>query len=123
QEINRMISSIESISIATVLPGIDAIVIILVEMRKKLQEKLEHLYEFNYTSSNNYNTALQLVASITAGLAEVQSGKGFSPVSGTFSTQGLNMDWTISIQEIADERKRQVDNLLKEGSIEEGAVC
>ncbi|EOQ33362.1 hypothetical protein KQ1_01642 [Bacillus cereus BAG3O-1] len=97
-------------------------VIVLVEMRKKLQEKLEHLYEFNYTSSNNYNTALQLVASITAGLAEVQSGKGFSPVSGTFSTQGLNMDWTVSIQEIADERKRQVDNLLKEGSMEEGAV-
>ncbi|MEC1984427.1 AHH domain-containing protein [Bacillus cereus] len=123
QEINRMISSIESISIATVLPGIDAMVIVLVEMRKKLQEKLEHLYEFNYTSSNNYNTALQLVASITAGLAEVQSGKGFSPVSGTFCTQGLNMDWTISIQEIADERKRQVDNLLKEESMEEGAVC
>ncbi len=49
--------------------------------------------------------------------------KGFSPVSGTFSTQGLNMDWTISIQEIADERKRQVDNLLKEESMEEGAVC
>ncbi|PEQ57073.1 cytoplasmic protein [Bacillus cereus] len=123
QEINRMVASIEAISITTVLPGIDAMVIVLVEMRKKLQEKLEHLYEFNYTSSNNYNTALQLVASITAGLAEVQSGKGFSPVSGTFSTQGLNMDWTVSIQEIADERKRQVDNLLKEGSIEEGAVC
>ncbi|EJR29692.1 MULTISPECIES: AHH domain-containing protein [Bacillus cereus group] len=123
QEINRMISSIESISIATVLPGIDAMVIVLVEMRKKLQEKLEHLYEFNYTSSNNYNAALQLVASLTAGLAEVQSGKGFSPVSGTFSTQGLNMDWTVSIQEIADERNRQVNNLLKEGSIEEGAVC
>ena len=123
QEINRMVSSIEAISIATVLPGIDAMVIVLVEMRKKLQEKLEHLYEFNYTSSNNYNTALQLVASITAGLAEVQSGKGFSPVSGTFSTQGLNMDWTVSIQEIADERKRQVDNLLKKGSMEEGAVC
>ncbi|OMH24457.1 AHH domain-containing protein [Bacillus thuringiensis] len=123
QEINRMVASIEAISIATVLPGIDAMVIVLVEMRKKLQEKLEHLYEFNYTSSNNYNTALQLVASLTAGLAEVQSGKGFSPVSGTFSTQGLNMDWTVSIQEIADERNRQVDNLLKEGSIEEGAVC
>lgn len=63
------------------------------------------------------------MASITAGLAEVQGGKGFSPVSGTFSTQGLNMDWTVSIQEIADERKRQVDNLLKKGSMEEGAVC
>ncbi len=33
------------------------------------------------------------------------------------------MDWTVSIQEIADERKRQVDNFLKERSIEEGAVC
>ncbi|GAB6418441.1 AHH domain-containing protein [Bacillus luti] len=123
QEINRMVASIEAISIATVLPGIDAMVIVLMEMRKKLQEKLEHLYEFNYMSSNNYNTALQLVASITAGLAEVQSGKGFSLVSGTFSTQGLNMDWTVSIQEIADERKRQVDDLLKERSMEEGAVC
>ena len=38
QEINRMISSIESISIATVLPGIDAIVIILVEMRKNCKK-------------------------------------------------------------------------------------
>ena len=123
QEINRMVASIEAISIATVLPGIDAMVIVLMEMRKKLQEKLEHLYEFNYTSSNNYNTALQLVASITAGLAEVQSGKGFSLVSGTFSTQGLNMDWTVSIQEIADEKKRQVDDLLKERSMEEGALC
>lgn len=39
QEINRMVSSIEAISIATVLPGIDAMVIVLVEMRKKLQER------------------------------------------------------------------------------------
>ncbi|PGV48638.1 hypothetical protein COD89_32075 [Bacillus thuringiensis] len=44
QEINRMVASIEAISITTVLPGIDAMVIVLVEMRKKLQEKLEHLY-------------------------------------------------------------------------------
>ncbi len=97
QEINQMIASIEVIDEATPMPGIDAIVAVLVEMRKKLEEKLEHLYEFNYTSSNNYSTALQLVASIATGLAEVQSGKGFSPVSGTFSTQGLNMEWITSI--------------------------
>lgn len=56
-----------------------------------MQEKVEHLYEFNYISSNNYNTALQLASSIATGLAEVQSRKKFSPVSGIFSTQGLNM--------------------------------
>nr|WP_223838163.1 cytoplasmic protein [Bacillus cereus] len=83
-------------------------------MRKKLEEKLEHLYEFNHSSSNNYSTALQLAASITAGLAEVQSGKGFSPVSGTFSTQGLNMDWVSSIQGIIEETARKNDQSIKD---------
>ncbi|PEV55398.1 hypothetical protein CN422_25045 [Bacillus cereus] len=123
QQINQMIASIEVIDEAIPMPGIDAIVAVLVEMRKKLEEKLEHLYEFNYTSSNNYRTALQLVASIATGLAEVQSGKGFSPVSGTFSTQGLNMEWITSIQSITEDRKRQADNLLNSSLIEEGAMC
>ncbi|MED1426509.1 cytoplasmic protein, partial [Bacillus mycoides] len=87
-------------------------------MRKKMQEKLEHLYEFNYASSSNYDTALQLAASIAQGLAEVQSGKGFSPASGTFSIQGLNMEWTTSIQAITEERARQAAH-----SIEEGEMC
>ncbi|MHA4041117.1 hypothetical protein COD78_21525 [Bacillus cereus] len=123
QQINQTIASIEAIELLTPMPGVDAIVAVLVEMKKKLEEKLEHLYEFNYTSSNNYSTALQLAASITAGLAEVQSGKGFSPASGTFSTQGLNMEWTTSIQVIEEDRKRQADNLLNGSSIEEGAMC
>ncbi|MEC3459393.1 T7SS effector LXG polymorphic toxin, partial [Bacillus thuringiensis] len=91
REIDRMKTSIEAINQAVPLPGMDAMANLFTVMRKKLQEKLEHLYEFNYTSSNNYDTALQLAASIAMGLAEVQSGKGFSPASGTFSTQGLNM--------------------------------
>ncbi|MCW4656259.1 LXG domain-containing protein, partial [Bacillus sp. AS_3] len=123
QEINQTIASIEAIEVLTPMPGVEAIVVVLVAMRKKLEEKLEHLYEFNYTSSNNYSTALQLAASIATGLAEVQSGKGFSPASGTFSTQGLNMEWTTSIQVIEEDRKRQADNLLNGSSIEEGAMC
>ncbi|PEK20155.1 T7SS effector LXG polymorphic toxin [Bacillus wiedmannii] len=118
QEINQSIASIEMMNAVTPMPGIDALVAVLVEMRKKLEEKLEHLYEFNYTSSSNYDTALQLASSIAIGLAEVQSGKGFSPASGTFSTQGLNMEWTTSIQAITEERARQAAN-----SIEEGEMC
>ncbi|MEC3435090.1 T7SS effector LXG polymorphic toxin, partial [Bacillus cereus] len=83
REIDRMKTSIEAINQAVPLPGMDAMVNLFAVMRRKLQEKLEHLYEFNYTSSNNYDTALQLAASIATGLAEVQSGKGFSPASGT----------------------------------------
>ncbi|MGA5741909.1 T7SS effector LXG polymorphic toxin [Bacillus bombysepticus] len=110
--INQSIISIEAIEVLTPMPGVSAIVTVLGAMRKKLEEKLERLQEFEHSSSNNYSTALQLAASITAGLAEVQSGKGFSPVSGTFSTQGLNMDWVSSIQGIIEETARK--NEMKE---------
>ncbi|HDX9705767.1 cytoplasmic protein [Bacillus cereus] len=112
--INQSIASIEAIEVLTPMPGVGAIVTVLGAMRKKLEEKLEHLYEFNHSSSNNYSTALQLAASITAGLAEVQSGKGFSPVSGTFSTQVLNMDWVSSIQGIIEETARKNDQSIKD---------
>ncbi|EMY4798386.1 T7SS effector LXG polymorphic toxin [Bacillus pacificus] len=114
QEINQSIASIEAIEVLTPMPGVDAIIAVLIAMRKKLEEKLERLYEFNHSSSNNYSTALQLAASITAGLAEVQSGKGFSPVSGTFSTQRLNMDWLSSIQGIIEETARKNDQSIKD---------
>ncbi|MRD37134.1 hypothetical protein GH882_14375 [Bacillus thuringiensis] len=109
REIDRMIASTEALNQTMPIPGMDAMVNLFTVMRQKLQEKLEHLYEFNYTSSNNYDTALQLAASIATGLAEVQSGKGFSPVSGTFSTQGLNMEWITSIQQITEETAREAE--------------
>ncbi|HDR7213472.1 HNH endonuclease [Bacillus cytotoxicus] len=123
REIDRMIASTEAINQTMPIPGMDAMVNLFAVMRRKLQEKLEHLYEFNQTSSDNYNTAIQLATSIATGLAEVQSGKGFSPASGTFSTQGLNMEWAASIQAIGEERARQAENHLKSSSIEEGAMC
>ncbi|MEI5912796.1 T7SS effector LXG polymorphic toxin [Bacillus albus] len=110
QEINQSIASIEAIEVLTPMPGVDAIIAVLIAMRKKLEEKLERLYEFNHSSSNNYSTALQLAASITAGLAEVQSGKGFSPVSGTFHSEKLNMEWAKQIQIIIEEKIRKSDN-------------
>ncbi|MGI2708234.1 T7SS effector LXG polymorphic toxin [Bacillus cytotoxicus] len=104
QEINKSIASIEMMNAVTPMPGIDALVIVLVEMRKKLEEKLEHLHEFEYTSSNNYSMALQLAASIAAGLAEVQSGKGFNALTGVFSVKELNMDWAVAIQKKSEDK-------------------
>ena len=116
REIDRMKTSKEAVNQAMPIPGMDAMVNLFIVMRKKLQEKLDHLYQFNQTSSNNYSTALQLAASIATGLSEVQSGKGFSPASGTFSTQGLNMDWTGAINKITEDKNRKVDNLIQERS-------
>uniref|UniRef100_UPI0005549B95 T7SS effector LXG polymorphic toxin n=1 Tax=Bacillus sp. UNC322MFChir4.1 TaxID=1449045 RepID=UPI0005549B95 len=95
--------------ISNTLPGMQAMMGIFDLMKRKLQEKLNHLREFNSTSSSNYDTAIQLAASIAKGLAEVQSGKGFSPASGTFSTQGLNMEWTGPIQKIAEDKAREAE--------------
>ncbi|MDH4424677.1 EndoU domain-containing protein [Bacillus cereus] len=113
--IDRMRAGVEGIS--NVLPAMQAMMSICDMMKRKLQEKLEHLHEFNYTSSSNYDTALQLATSIATGLAEVQSGKGFSPTSGTFSTQGLNMEWATSIQAIEEDRARKADNSIKDGEM------
>ncbi|MGG0276948.1 pre-toxin TG domain-containing protein [Bacillus rhizoplanae] len=109
REIERTKAGIEVIS--STLPGMQAMVNIFDAMKRKLQEKLEHLHEFNYTSSSNYDTALQLAASIAQGLAEVQSGKGFNAGSGTFTTQGLNMEWTASIQTIIEDKAREAEKL------------
>ncbi|HDR5277908.1 TPA: hypothetical protein QCS28_005258 [Bacillus thuringiensis] len=116
REIDRIKASMEAISQAMPIPGMDAMANLFTVMRKKLQEKLDHLYQFNQTSSNNYSTALQLAASIAAGLAEVQSGKGFSVVSGTFSTQGLNMDWTGPIQKITEKKTHEADKIAQAGT-------
>ncbi|WP_410985079.1 hypothetical protein [Bacillus cereus] len=77
-------------------------------MRQKLQEKLDHLYQFNQTSSNNYSTAIQLATSIATGLAEVQSGKGFSALTGTFSVKELNMEWAVAIQKNSEDKVHAV---------------
>ncbi|AMR88340.1 pre-toxin TG domain-containing protein [Bacillus thuringiensis] len=110
REIDRMKADIEGTS--STLPGMQVMVGIYDTMKQKLQEKLEYLYEFNYVSSSNYDTALQLATSIAQGLAEVQSGKGFSPASGTFSIQDLNMNWTASIQKITEEKTRESDKIV-----------
>ncbi|MGG2066315.1 DNA/RNA non-specific endonuclease [Bacillus sp. S14(2024)] len=105
RELEQAIAALEAMS--EDMPGAQAILQIYYTMLRKLQEKLEHLYAFNYTSSSNYDTALQLAASVAQGLAEVQGGKGFSAASGTFSIQELNMGWTASIQKITEDKARE----------------
>ena len=55
-----MIASTEALHQTMPISGMDAMVNLFIAMRRKLQEKLDHLYQFNQTSSNNYNTTIQL---------------------------------------------------------------
>ncbi|QWG78062.1 T7SS effector LXG polymorphic toxin [Bacillus mycoides] len=108
REIDRMKTSMEAVNQAMPIPGMDAMVNLFIVMGQKLQEKLDHLYQFNQTSSNNYSTALQLATSIATGLAEVQSGKGFSASTGIFSVKELNMEWAVAIQKKSEDKVHAV---------------
>ncbi len=53
-----MKASKETINQTMPIPGMDAMVNLFAVMRRKLQEKLEYLYESNQISSDNYRTAI-----------------------------------------------------------------
>lgn len=110
-DIDRMLARTEII--CETVPSMQVMVNIYKSMKNKLMEKLEHLYQYNYTSRSNYDTAIQLANSIAQGLAEVQSEKGFNRANGTFSTQTLNMEWTTSIQKITERKSRNHDKKTK----------
>ncbi|MDR4248367.1 hypothetical protein FO601_37385, partial [Bacillus thuringiensis] len=73
------------------LPGKKVMVGVYDTMKQKFRGKLEQFYEFNDVSSSNFVTAHQVAKNMDQGFAEVQSGKGFSPVCGTLSILDLNM--------------------------------
>lgn len=117
RELERMIAEVQSMS-AHML-GMDALLQVYYAMKRKLGDKLERLYRFNVSSSDNYATAMALAADIAKGLAEVQSGKGFSPASGTFSTKELNMEWATPIQKITEDKARQAEKLEADNLFED----
>ena len=110
RELQSMIVAIEAISEKT--PEMAAMLQIYHAMKRKLEDKLERLYQFNYSSSENYRTALELAASIAKWLAEVQSGKGFQADSGTFHIEKLNMEWIKPIQTITEEKARIKEEMV-----------
>ncbi|WP_369899772.1 polymorphic toxin type 50 domain-containing protein [Bacillus manliponensis] len=113
RELQRMIAEVEAMS--EHMTGMDALLQVYHAMKRKLEDKLERLYQFNYSSSENYRTALELASSIAQGLSEVQSGKGFQSVSGTFHIEKLNMEWAKPIQAITEEKARIKEEMaLKE---------
>ncbi|WP_260485321.1 polymorphic toxin type 15 domain-containing protein [Listeria booriae] len=71
---------------------------IFADMKQKLQEKLEALYQFDRTSATSFDAAMDMMANITQGLAEINSDKAFQTATGTFNTMGLNMTWRSALQ-------------------------
>ena len=103
REIDRMIMKYEELN--SVTPFFHSIIIVYQVMKKNLQDKLQRLYAYNTKSANNYETALQLAKGVIDGLQAVQDGKGFNSKTGTFSTEGMNLDWVAHIDKTHYTRK------------------
>ncbi|MBC1308856.1 polymorphic toxin type 15 domain-containing protein [Listeria booriae] len=96
RQLDQQIQDIEKLSNNVV--GMALITPIFADMKQKLQEKLEALYQFDRTSATSFDAAMDMMANITQGLAEINSDKAFQTATGTFNTMGLNMTWRSALQ-------------------------
>ncbi|WP_269471792.1 T7SS effector LXG polymorphic toxin [Listeria grayi] len=69
------------------------------DQQKDEQAKLAKLMAFDPVSATLFGEVETLLDAVEQGLKEMRSGKGFSGLTGTFSTMGLNMDWVKPIND------------------------
>src|SRR5699024_1977392 len=81
------------------LPVLNPIISIYQDMKRTLERKLEHLYEFNTATSDNYDLALELADNVLEGLNQVHNNNGFNSKDGTFSTEKMDLDWISKLNE------------------------
>jgi hypothetical protein len=105
QQLDNLIRQTEDLE--DTVPLVRSTTDILYHMKRRLEDKLNRLYSFNASSSSNYETAMELAQNIAKGIAELQNGNGFNSASGTFSTEGMNLDWASRINEIHYTRKAE----------------
>lgn len=113
QQINNNLALLEVTSSETTI-GLKSIKITLESLKNKLEAQLHKLQQFEYTSSNMYNTAVDLANNIVRGLSEVQNGKGWNAETGSFDINRLNMDWQTTIQANWENRETRASKAKKE---------
>ncbi|MBC1229006.1 hypothetical protein HB816_00885 [Listeria booriae] len=112
RQLDTQIQDIEKLSNNVV--GMALITPIFVDLKQKLQEKLEALYQFDTETATSFDRAMDLTTNIVQGLAEIDSDKAFQAKTGTFHTMGLNMAWRSALQKQWTAREEAMAKLAKE---------
>ncbi|WP_118907344.1 HNH endonuclease [Paenilisteria weihenstephanensis] len=112
RQLDGQIQDIEKLSNNVV--GMALITPIFVDLKRKLQEKLEALYRFDAETATSFDRAMDLTANIVRGLAEIDSDKAFQPKTGTFNMMGLNMAWRSALQKQWTAREEAIAKLAKD---------
>ncbi|MBC1984631.1 polymorphic toxin type 15 domain-containing protein [Listeria booriae] len=112
RQLDTQIQDIEKLSNNVV--GMALITPIFVDLKQKLQEKLEALYQFDAETATSFDRAMDLTKNIVQGLAEIDNDKAFQAKTGTFHTMGLNMTWRSALQKQWTAREEAMAKLAKE---------
>ncbi|MBC1330900.1 polymorphic toxin type 15 domain-containing protein [Listeria booriae] len=112
RQLDTQIQDIEKLSNNVV--GMALITPIFVDLKRKLQEKLEALYQFDAETATSFDRAMDLTTNIVQGLAEIDSDKAFQAKTGTFHMMGLNMAWRSALQKQWTAREEAMAKLAKE---------
>src|SRR5699024_8218605 len=97
EKINDLIDKVETVN--DTLPVLNPIISIYKDMKRTLERKLEHLYEFNTATSDNYDLALELADNVLEGLNQVHNNNVFNSKDGTYSTEKMDLDWISKLNE------------------------
>lgn len=112
RQLDGQIQDIEKLSNNVV--GMALITPIFVDLKQKLQEKLEALYRFDAETATSFDRAMDLTVNIVRGLAEIDSDKAFQAKTGTFNMMGLNMAWRSALQKQWTAREEAIAKLAKD---------
>lgn len=112
RQLDGQIQDIEKLSNNVV--GMALITPIFVDLKQKLQEKLEALYRFDAETATSFDRAIDMAANVARGLAEIGQDKGFQAGTGTFSTMGMNMTWSSALQKQWAAREKAIAQGLKD---------
>jgi len=84
----------------------------LQEMKKKTTQKLHSLQEYNYFSIQIFDELDRQLTALETGINVLAEGKAWNQSTGTFSTNGLNLDWATTINyswKAYEDQKKGID--------------
>lgn len=110
-QINRLDFMINTLTtLENITPSIRWMTFNIQALQRKIKEKLQNLYSFNYRSMSLFSEIDFLLIQVEAGITEVASNKGWNSKTNTFSTSNLNLEWSQHLNDRWDKRIEKLEN-------------
>ncbi|MGR3742100.1 T7SS effector LXG polymorphic toxin [Companilactobacillus sp. DQM5] len=113
-KVQRQISNTRALNDALPNPMSKSSIEIYQEIEKQLKKKIQDLYDYDSETHNSFESVENLLSSLSRGFQQLSAHSGFNPKTGTFSTEGMDLSWTKSINDNwKSSKEEQIEELEK----------